>query len=258
MKRTFLHAAWVLLLALSRPAGAADTNASPIGHSATKAAVTTRFDFESFRIIAERNIFDPNRSARGDTRSTRREPDRRVRTQSFALLGTMSYEKGRYAFFDGSSSDYRKVVQPAGTIAGFKVAAVAPTCVRLETDAGRIIELCVGMQLSKREEEDWQISERPASVASASSDKPRGATEGSGGEADEVAKRLMQRRGEEAPPDNPGAGARDVAATASAAAAAAVEKQAPDSAPDSGPASAAEADDVVKRLLQKREQELNK
>jgi len=37
-----------------------------------------------------------------------------------------------------------------------------------------------------------------------------------------------------------------------------VEKQAPDSAPDSGPASAAEADDVVKRLLQKREQELNK
>ena len=236
MTRLIAQTAWMALtLACCLPATAADTN--PVA----KAAVTARFDFDSFRIIAERNIFDPNRAAPGMTRTRPRDAERRVRTESFALLGTMSYEKGRFAFFDGTSSDYHRVLQPDGSIAGFKVAAVAPTCVRLQSATGQAIELCVGMQMSRRENEDWQVSDRaPSSNSESSASSDAGGSSGGGG-ADEVLKRLMQRREQDQ-------GAAPAAASASAAAAA--EKPAAD------PAN--EPDDVLKRLLQKREQELTK
>ena len=44
----------------------------------------------------------------------------------FVLVGTMSYEKGFFAFFDGSHSDYKRVLKREETIAGFKVAAIGP------------------------------------------------------------------------------------------------------------------------------------
>jgi hypothetical protein len=192
-----------------------------------------RFEFDAFRLITERNIFNPLRSERGDNRRTTVREERRVRRDSFALLGTMSYEKGRFAFFDGSEPDYRKVLQPEQNIAGFKITSVAPTCVKLETTNGQTIDLCVGMQMSKQEEEDWRLSE---SLGAGSSN----ATSGTNGVAsDEVTKRLLQRREQEAGP----AAAPSVAPTTTAP----VER------PFSG-----EANEIVRRLLQKREQELNK
>ena len=116
MTRALNIAALALVLA-SRPAAAAEeTNAH------TKAAVASRVDFDAFRLIAERNIFNPNRSGRRDY--TRREPDRRSRVESFALVGTMSYEKGRFAFFDGTSSDYRKVIGASDQIAGYTLSLI--------------------------------------------------------------------------------------------------------------------------------------
>src|ERR1041385_6179537 len=63
----------------------------------------SRLHFSSFRIITERNIFNPRRSARYVPTERTRRPS--TRTDSFALVGTMSYEKGFFAFFDGSSSE---------------------------------------------------------------------------------------------------------------------------------------------------------
>src|SRR2546425_1235805 len=54
---------------------------------------TSRLDYSSFRIVSERNIFNPNRSSRSN-RNTRTDSERRVKIESFALVGTMSYEKG--------------------------------------------------------------------------------------------------------------------------------------------------------------------
>jgi hypothetical protein len=223
-----------LVLACCLRGSAADTN--PVA----KSAVTSRFDFDAFRIIAERNIFDPNRAVPGVTLTRPRNSERRVRTESFALLGTMSYEKGRFAFFDGTSSDYHRVLQPDGSIAGFKIAAVAPTCVRLQSATGQAIELCVGMQMSRRENEEWQVSDRaPASNSESSASSDAGGSSSGGGGDDEVLKRMMQRREQD-----------QGVAPAAAPAAPAAEKK------DADPAN--EPDDVVKRLLQKREQELTK
>ena len=53
-----------------------------------------RLDYPSFKIITERNIFDPNRSARSG-KGARTDSQRPARSESFALVGTLSYEKGK-------------------------------------------------------------------------------------------------------------------------------------------------------------------
>jgi hypothetical protein len=230
MKNSLIQIMSALLLAGGSATGGPATNGA------------TRFDFESFGIIAERNIFNPNRSGRFDRTTRRDDSERRVREQSFALLGTMSYEKGRYAFFGGSDSRYHKVLQSADTIASFKIAEVGPTCVKLEGTNGHTVELCVGMQMKQREEEAWQMAGPvPSSSPQAS------ATGGSGApstpESEEVLKKLMAQRAQEGGVDNP------VASSAAPAEQKPAEKET---------RSADEGDEVLKRLLQKREQELNK
>src|SRR6266508_2608999 len=83
----------------------------PVLADAQETNAVEKVDLQSFRVISQRNIFNPNRSSRGDRSERRRDPERRVRTESFALLGTMNYDKGWFAFFDGSSSEYRRAAQ---------------------------------------------------------------------------------------------------------------------------------------------------
>ena len=107
-------------------------------------------DFSSFRIIPDRNIFNSRRSPQY-VPSERRERVRNSRSESFALVGTMTYEKGPFAFFDGSRSDYRKVLKANDTIAGFKVTAIQPSAVKLASPTNEI-ELPIGKQLRREEE----------------------------------------------------------------------------------------------------------
>jgi len=230
---------WIILLvALAAPAAAMG-----IDETNGTGRASSRTDYVSFRILSERNIFDPRRSGRSVSRNERREPERQVRTQRFALLGTMSYEKGRYAFFDGSNSDFRKVAKPADNIAGFKITEVAPTCVKLEMTNGQILELCVGMQMKKIEEGDWQLAGKadPAEGTSRPASSSSSVSSASGPEAEDVLKRLQERREQEG----------GAVSTSPSVERPQVEEPKPAAAPG-------EADEVLKRLLQKREQELNK
>src|SRR5215813_13133802 len=87
-------------------------------------------DFPSFRIITERNIFNPNRYGRRSSEGSR-QTTRRVRAEYFALLGTMAYEKGSYAFFDGSRSDYAMTLKTDDLIGGYKIADITTDHVKL-------------------------------------------------------------------------------------------------------------------------------
>jgi hypothetical protein len=120
------------------------------------------------------------------------------------LLGTLSYEKGSFAFFEGTSSEYRKVLKPAETIAGHKIVEIAPTHLRLEA-GGREIELPVGMQMRREDDGDWTVSARsetsghmgqPAAPAEAPEAGSSSAAE-SGGDESDVLKRLLQKREQE-------------------------------------------------------------
>lgn len=173
--------------------------------SASSPQGTNAQSLAAFRIISERNIFDPNRSPRRAAPTTPRPQQRTV--DSLSLVGIMSYEKGTFAFFDGSRSDFKKVVKESGDIAGFKVASVDPDVVRLSA-GDQDFELKVGMQLRREEQGKWEKSSQPVSFDSPAAPAPAGRSSSSSsgqsaasaqpdGAADEVLKRLMQRREQE-------------------------------------------------------------
>ena len=152
-------------------------------------------DFSSFQVISERNIFNPNRTARR-RRGNRTQPA----ADAFALVGTMSYAKGTFAFFDGTSSEYRKVVQNAGTIAGYKVTDITPTAVKLANGDKQLV-MKVGTQMRREEKGSWQMaatSELPVeTVENADAAAAESAASDSSNEGNDVLKRLMKQREQE-------------------------------------------------------------
>ena len=187
---------WVLcallgcLVAGGREAAAQETNR------------VVRPDYASFRIVADRNIFNANRSG-GPVRTTRetRNPNR---VEAFRLVGIMEYDKGTFAFFDGTSSDYKKALSSQGRIAGYALTSLTAESVTLEAD-GKKLEVRVGMQVRREDDGEWEVAasgDLPA--ASGSSPAPGGGSassessgDESGGDLSEVLKKLMQQREQE-------------------------------------------------------------
>jgi hypothetical protein len=147
-------------------------------------------DYSAFKVVADRNIFNPNRYARSG-------PGPRVAPREYlTLVGTMSYEKGSFAFFSGTDS---KALKLADSIAGFKVTNITPSTVKLASGTNEL-ELRVGMQLTRDEDGPWVASSAPvtSSATQAASSSSTSATEpiASGPESD-IIKKLMERRAKE-------------------------------------------------------------
>lgn len=162
--------------------------------------------FSSF--ITARNIFNPNRSG---PRPPNVRPSRPPFTPTFTLVGTMSYTKGMFAFFDGNQSELQKVLHPADTnsIAGFVVTGVTSTNVTLQsTDPKRTVPLSIGQSM-QQEGGTWQLArggeyagrpgydESPAPSADGSSRHTGAGLSNAGLEGNDILKRLMQRRAQE-------------------------------------------------------------
>ena len=74
------------------------------------------------------------------------------------LVGTMSYEKGMFAFFNGNSTDLKKALQAGEKIADYTVTDIAPSVVKLESaDKKQQLELKVGDGL-RQENGKWVLS----------------------------------------------------------------------------------------------------
>jgi hypothetical protein len=176
----------VLLACAAAPAvGAAQETNRPV-----------KADYAAFKIVNERNIFNANRSG-GPVRQSR-GPRNSSKVDAFRLVGIMEYDKGAFAFFDGTSSDYKKALQTQGKIAGYTVTNVAPTTVILATD-GKQIELHVGMQVRREDSGEWQVAaseDLPASSGSSPA-ASEGTDSDSGAEVSDVLKRLMQQKEKE-------------------------------------------------------------
>jgi hypothetical protein len=227
-------AAAILLLLTSRLPAAPQTTNSP-----------GRPDFSAFKLILDRNIFDPRRSPRY-VRSARAESRRSAPAESLTLVGIMNYApQGPIAFFDGTRAQYQKVLKPADNIAGYKVARIEPAYVELAVGSNEF-QLPLGMQLRRDSEGVWQLAapteasperpERPSLVRAAP--PPPGARPGppvlvSNGEPQAVLS--------DAEPPPPPFDAQ-------------VEAGAPNGPPDAAP-SGGETDPVLLRLMQRRAQE---
>jgi len=132
---------------------------------------TNGTDFASFQIIAQRNIFDPNRVPRTHyaSASTARAAD------SFSFAGTMSYARGNFAFFDGTSPDLRKVLELNGDIAGFKLTALTPKSATLSSGTNEMV-LPVGTQVRRDDDGHWKVTTEPIAYGSAGQHRGRSAT----------------------------------------------------------------------------------
>jgi hypothetical protein len=119
---------------------------------------------------------------------------------SLTLVGTMSYEKGSFAFFDGTSSEYKKALKLTDSIAGYRLTNIAPNAVKLATGTNEV-ELSVGAQLRREENGPWLLASQSTSYAStpastSASGAASATTSGSGADSD-ILKKLMQRREKE-------------------------------------------------------------
>ena len=119
----------------------------------------SKLTYDSFRTVSDRNIFNPNRYARSSGRTTQRTSSTPAsRVESFSLVGIMAYEKGVFAFFDGTKSDYKHALQAEGVIGDYKVVSVSDNLVKI-ANGTNTHELKVGMQMRREDEGDWFLSE---------------------------------------------------------------------------------------------------
>jgi hypothetical protein len=176
----------------------AEIEPAPMEMVSTNSGPVDPTSYEAFRIIALRNIFDPNRFPGSTIRPNTTPPPPPKKTELFTLVGSISYDKGDFAFFDGSSSEYRKTVKAGDTIAGYKIAQVGPDKVTLEGN-GKTVELPVGAQMKRRGDEEWQVNSHAEAIVSsgASADGSSSSTSSgssSGGDMPDALKRLLEAK----------------------------------------------------------------
>ncbi len=174
--------------------------------TAEEISADTRPSFNSFQVIESNNIFNPSR-----------RPPRRgsnapiVRTYSFTLNGTISYENKGYAFFDGNAVNRGGVFGLSDTINGYKIAEITNNTVKLAASSNQFITLKVGSQMRKVENGPWKLmgSPEPATESSSSSSAETTSDDNSGdttaaparvssvpGADGDVIAKLMRRRRE--------------------------------------------------------------
>jgi hypothetical protein len=155
--------------------------------------------FAPFRAIAERNIFNPNRTAR-QTAGRPADVPTGPADEVIALVGTLDYEKGVFALFEGSEPAHRQALKAGGRIVGLTITAIRPTEIVLDGD-GRSTRLPVGGQLRRPPGGAWTVSEAPLPLpappvvggpSAASSASP--ATPGTPVDASETLRRLREKR----------------------------------------------------------------
>ena len=117
-------------------------------------------DFNSFKIVAERNIFNQSRMPHERAVQPARVPD------SFSLVGTLFYAGGDIAFFNGTGSEFRKALKVDGDIAGFKVTAITVNSVTLSDGTNRTV-LKIATQMRRDDDGHWSVSGESGSYSRA-------------------------------------------------------------------------------------------
>jgi hypothetical protein len=183
--------------------------ANGIGAAAQSNSVSGPADYAQFsRFITERNIFDPNRYSHSSPGAAIYRPKVTRTAPVFTLVGTMHYEKGMFAFFDGNNSDLRKVLYASDTnrIAGYTVAEITLAGVTLESaDKKQVVRLKIG-DMMRQEGSEWRLAETGESFTSATgsatpssevASPTADSVPGSAGAPNDILKKLMQKREQE-------------------------------------------------------------
>jgi hypothetical protein len=185
-------------------------------------------DYGTFQLIPQRNIFNPSRYP---NEPLNYRPQASQQVPEFTLVGTMSYRKGMFAFFNGTDPEYQKAVQEGGSIAGFTITNINLTGVLL-LSTNTSTNMMVG-QAMQQDGDGWMLNDNGmtfSGMSGASSFRSgRENREGRGGNG-------RRRRG-----NYDGSSSNEQTAPATEAAPA--------------PSSDLNGNDVLKKLMQQRQQE---
>ena len=255
--RLLLSFAFILLL--TEASGAVPTP-SPKSKPSTNAPLLGK-DFIAFKIIYERNIFNPNR--RSNSGGPPREETRPVRVETITLTGTMQSDGEFYAFFDGSESRYRTALKQKQTIANLTLVEIKHDRVKF-IGASNSWEVPMLMQLRREDNGEWKLRESPNFISNNSTSPEFGSSSGGGAEDPDVLKRLLKKREME----EGGSASSNTSTEVSESSKTEATQQQSQSETSNNNASTASinssntsssgsgtTDDALKRLLQRREQE---
>jgi len=185
VRLTLLALLAVVAQAAERRRGA---DVAPPATSATAPAVSPAASggIEAFALVTDRNIFNPNRTAR-----TRSAPEEKpVRTEEVALVGVVGFGQSTTAVFHSADPLLKGDAGPGGRLGDFTVVKLSPSAVE-RRPGERTFSLAGAQRLTRVEGGEWTPSAAPLPEA-------RSRTEAAPVEvpanASEVLKRLMKQR----------------------------------------------------------------
>jgi len=153
-------------------------------------------EFSDFRIILERNIFDPDRRAKPAFSNASPQPTP-VPTEEIRLVGTVINKGEAIAFFKGSDSSFNGQWKQGDTIAGLRIKEIGTRGLILENQRQKI-EMKVGAGITTSNREKWTLTTKPAITDYHKKDKTDIKQEQkTDNNASDILKKLMERRKQE-------------------------------------------------------------
>lgn len=119
--------------------------------------------YEHFELILDNNIFNSNREDRARLEAERqRARESSVPVDRFSLVGTMHNNDESLAFFSGSSSRFNAVLKTGEQIEGYAVKEIQEKNIVLEKE-GNEIDFSVGMGMTRRGDDPWEVVQNAGS-----------------------------------------------------------------------------------------------
>jgi hypothetical protein len=228
----------LVLTAMSASVAIAQSNTNAA--RATRSETSASLRYESFQLVNERNIFDANRAGSGarlgSSRSNSRS--RSVPMESFNLVGTLVNDGKATAFFDGTDSSFRKAIVAGSRISAFQVIEVHPAGVRL-SEGTNLIDLKVGAGFTREDRGPWKTTGVGTKYASS--------TSGGRISASGASERSSRRETDSTRSDDASNREMDDAEPAA--------EPTSDSDPVAASSSPMEMNDVLRKMMEKREKE---
>ena len=137
------------------------------------ASVARGIQYENFELILNNNIFNSNREDRARLEAERqRARENSIPVDRFSLVGTMHNNDESLAFFSGSSSRFNAVLKTGEQIEGYYVKEIHEKNIVLEKE-GSEIDFSVGMGMTRRGDDPWEIVQNAGSDFRGSSGSSR-------------------------------------------------------------------------------------
>jgi hypothetical protein len=154
-------------------------------------------NFDSFRFVRSRNVFDPSRQPGRSTASVKESTD--TNGDTYTLTGVLIHEAKAFAFFTGSKQS--KVVALQDSIGGAKITSIQNSQVELDRNGKQVVVL-VGKQVRVREDGTLEIpsaiiTPQPESPAPTPISSAKPETDTAPSSSSDILKRMMEKRQQE-------------------------------------------------------------